>query len=269
VKDYEPTSHSPSEGTPATTTVQERWPSTRRLSSKKTGVWVAAAGLTCAAAMLVGAGTSSAATPSSSASSLSATTTSSPTTTPPGGSGGGARSGPEEGGATGIVDSMSTSGFTMSTATGVEVTVDEVPSTIYLKGANSASVRAVNTGASVLVLGVVDSPTITAGKVIVQPGGDGGATAAKAAGVIPFQQGVPSPTKAVGQIPSDYIEGDGTIVSGPTADKATAAAQAVVPGGVADRVVKLSDGEYEVHNISVNWPHHVFVSSDFKILGYE
>jgi hypothetical protein len=268
VNDYEPTSHSPSESARETTSAQERRPSTRRLLSKKTGAWVAAAGLTCAAAMLVGAGTSSAA-PSSSGSPLSATTTSSSTTTPPGGSGGGARSGPEEGGATGIVDTMSASGFTMSTATGVEVTVDEVPSTIYRKGANSASVRAVNTGSSVLVLGTVDSATITAGQVIVQPGGDGGAAAAQAAGVIAFQQGVPSPTKAVGQIPSDYTEGDGTIVSGPTADKATAAAQAVVPGGIVDRVVKLSDGEYEVHNISINWPHHLFVSPDFKVLGYE
>jgi hypothetical protein len=35
------------------------------------------------------------------------------------------------------------------------------------------------------------------------------------------------------------------------------------------RVVELSDGEYEVHNISINWPHHVFVSKDFKVLGYE
>jgi hypothetical protein len=102
----------------------------------------------------------------------------------------------------------------------------------------------------------------------VQPGGDGGAAAAEAAGVIPFQQGVPSPTKSVGQIP-DYTEGEGTIVSGTTADKATKAAQAVVPGGINDRVVQLSDGEYEVHNISVNWPHHVFVSKDFKVLGYE
>jgi hypothetical protein len=34
-------------------------------------------------------------------------------------------------------------------------------------------------------------------------------------------------------------------------------------------VVELSDGEYEAHNISVNWPHHVFVSKDFKVLGAE
>src|ERR1700690_1929895 len=38
-------------------------------------------------------------------------------------------------------------------------------------------------------------------------------------------------------------------------------------GGVIDRVVKLSNGEYEVHDIGVNWPHHIFVNQDFKVLG--
>jgi hypothetical protein len=153
----------------------------------------------------------------------------------------------------------------MSTATGVEVTVDETSST----RTHGASARAVKNGASVLVLGTVDSATITATQVIVQRRGDGGAAAAKAAGVIPFQQGTPSPTKTVGQVPSDYTEGEGTIVSGTTAYKATKAAQAIFPGGIVNRVVKLSDGEYEVHNISVNWPHHVFVSKNFKVLGAE
>jgi hypothetical protein len=31
--------------------------------------------------------------------------------------------------------------------------------------------------------------------------------------------------------------------------------------------VKLSNGEYEVHNIGVNWPHHIFVTSDNKVVG--
>ncbi|MGY5052688.1 hypothetical protein ACWDFR_01220 [Streptomyces sp. 900105755] len=123
-------------------------------------------------------------------------------------------------------------------------------------------------GTSVLVLGLVDSADITASKVIVQPHGDGGATAAEEAGVIAFQQGTPSPAKSVGTIP-DYTEGEGTVVSGSTADKATQAAQAVVPGGIADRVVRLDDGEYEVHNISINWPHHVFVNKHFKVVGWE
>ena len=42
---------------------------------------------------------------------------------------------------------------------------------------------------------------------------------------------------------------------------------AAYPGGVVDRVVKLSNGEYEVHNIGVSWPHHVFVSAAFKVVG--
>jgi len=42
---------------------------------------------------------------------------------------------------------------------------------------------------------------------------------------------------------------------------------AAYPGGVVDRVVKLSNGEYEVHNIGVNWPHHIFVNPDFKVVG--
>jgi hypothetical protein len=160
----------------------------------------------------------------------------------------------------------------MSTATGVEVTVNESSST----KTHGASASAVKKGASVLVLGTVNVPlgtvnpaTIAATQVIVQHKGDGGAAAAAAAGVIPAQKGVPSPVKTVGQIPSDYAEGEGTIVSGTAADKATKAAQALVPGGINNRVVKLSGGEYEVHNISVNWPHHVFVSKKFKVLGYE
>jgi hypothetical protein len=261
MNDYDPTSHSPAESAPATMAGQGRRPSVRRLLSKKKGAWIVAATLTCAVAGL-GGGTASAAD-----SRPSATTSPTVTVTPPGG--GGARAGQADGGATGIVDSTSTSSFTMSTATGVEVTVDETSATTYKWGILCAPAGIVKKGESVLALGLVDTATISATQVVVQPGGDGGAAAAKAAGVIPFQQGVPSPTKSVGQVPSDYTEGDGTIVSGTTANKATKAAQAVVPGGIVDRVVKLSDGEYEAHNISVNWPHHVFVSKSFKVLGWE
>jgi hypothetical protein len=37
--------------------------------------------------------------------------------------------------------------------------------------------------------------------------------------------------------------------------------------GIADRVVRLSNGESEVHNIGVNWPHHIFVNQDFMVVG--
>ena len=42
---------------------------------------------------------------------------------------------------------------------------------------------------------------------------------------------------------------------------------AAYPGGVIDRVVKLSNGGYEVHNIGVNWPHHIFVDQNLKVVG--
>jgi hypothetical protein len=56
-------------------------------------------------------------------------------------------------------------------------------------------------------------------------------------------------------------------VTGTTADKATEAALAAYPGGVVDRVVKLATGDYEVHYIGVNWPHHIFVDTSFKVAG--
>jgi hypothetical protein len=103
----------------------------------------------------------------------------------------------------------------------------------------------------------------------VQATGDGGPAASSAAGVIPFQRGAPATSKQVGQIPANYSEGSGTIVSGTAANRATEAALAAYPGGVVDRVVKLSSGEYEVHYIGVNWPHHIFVDQDFEVVGAE
>ena len=87
--------------------------------------------------------------------------------------------------------------------------------------------------------------------------------------VIPFTQGQPSPIQVVGQIPPSYVQGGGTIVTGTAADTATAAAVAAYPGGTVDRVVLLSSGDYEVHMIAVNWPHHVFVNSNFTVIGAE
>jgi hypothetical protein len=87
--------------------------------------------------------------------------------------------------------------------------------------------------------------------------------------VIPFQRGAPTTSKKVGRIPANYSEGSGTIVSGTTANKATEAALAAYPGGVVDRVVKLTSGEYEAHYIGVNWPHHIFVNQNFKVVGAE
>ena len=87
--------------------------------------------------------------------------------------------------------------------------------------------------------------------------------------MVPFQQGAPSTSKTIGQIPADYSQGSGTIVSGTAANKATEAALAAYPGGIVDRVVQLGNGDYEVHTIGVNWPHHIFVNQDFKVIGAE
>ena len=178
-----------------------------------------------------------------------------------------ARSGPAAGGTAGTVDSVSGSGFTVSTATGEKVTVNEASDTTYRQGATPSSASAIKTGETVLVLGTTSSTTITATQVIVQPAGDYGLAASSAAGVVAFQQGAPSTSKQVGQIPANYSQGSGTLVSGAAADSATEAALAAYPGGVVDRVVQLSDGEYEVHNIGVNWPHHVFVDQAFNVVG--
>jgi hypothetical protein len=175
-----------------------------------------------------------------------------------------ARSGPASGGASGTVGSVSTSSFTMSTATGLQVTVAETSSTMYQKGTGKTSASAITAGKRVLALGTTSGGTITATQVILswRP-----TRSSSAAGVIPFQRGAPTTSKQVGQIPASYRQGSGTIVSGTTAHKATEAALAAYPGGVVDRVVKLSNGEYEVHNIGVNWPHHVFVTQHFKVVG--
>jgi hypothetical protein len=187
-----------------------------------------------------------------------------------GGGGSNARSGPAAGGASGTVSNGSTSGFTLTTATGQKVTVNEASSPIYQNGISSISASAITNGESVLVLGTVNTTngtTIMATQVIVQPTGSDGAAASSAAGVVPFQPGAPSTSKQIGQIPANYSQGSGTIVSGTAANKATEAALAAYPGGVVDRVVQLSNGEYEVHYIGVNWPHHIFVNQDFKVVG--
>jgi hypothetical protein len=102
---------------------------------------------------------------------------------------------------------------------------------------------------------------------MVQPAGAGGTATSSAAAVVPFQRGGPSTSKQVGQIPANYRQGSGTIVSGTEANKATEAALTAYPGGIVNRVVELSDSEYEVHNVGVSWPHHIFVNHDFKVVG--
>jgi hypothetical protein len=177
-----------------------------------------------------------------------------------------ARSGPATGGSSGTVESVSKTSFTVLTEAGQTVTVKKASSTAYRNGTRPGSATAVKRGAHVLVLGTTSGTTITASKVVVRPARSGSRTPSSA-GVIPFQRGAQATSKQVGQIPASYSQGSGTIVSGAAANKATEAALAAYPGGVVDRVVKLTNGEYEVHNIGVNWPHHVFVSRNFKVVG--
>jgi hypothetical protein len=158
------------------------------------------------------------------------------------------------------------SSFTVSTSAGQKVTVKKTSSTTYRKGTSSTSARAIKKGKAVLVLGTTNGTTITATQIVVQPA-SGGSPAFSPSKVVPFKRGAPSTARQDGQIPATYSQGSGTIVSGATANNATTAALAAYPGGVVDRVVKLSNGEYEVHNIGVNWPHHIFVNKSFKVAG--
>jgi hypothetical protein len=184
------------------------------------------------------------------------------------GSGGGsnARSAPAEGGSSGTVTSVSGSSFTLRTSTGEKVTVKENSATAYQQLRSAASASAIKIGRPVLVLGVVSSTTIKATQVIVQPPSNRSAPS-WAGKVVPFQRTTQGSSNPVGQIPASYSQGTGTIVSGTTAEKATEAALAVYPGGVVDRVVQLTNDEYEVHYIGVSWPHHIFVNQSFEVVG--
>jgi hypothetical protein len=181
------------------------------------------------------------------------------------GSGSNARSGPAAGGSIGTASSVSTSGFTLTTSAGQKVTIKEASSTTYQQGTSPASASAVTDGTPVLVLGTADSTTITATEVIVSP--PASSTSNPGGQVIAFSKGTQGAAEQVGTIPSDYTQGSGTLASGATADKATEAALAAYPGGVVDRVVELGNGDYEVHYIGVNWPHHIFVNSSFQVIG--
>ncbi len=208
------------------------------------------------AALAIGGGTYGVVSATGGNSSASATAATAPGAVRPAPHSGGsnARSGPATGGTTGTVDTVSGSSFILTTPTGQKVTVT--------KAATKTSVKK---GGNVLVLGTVNGTAIIASKVVTRA--TSGSAKSAVAGVVPFQQGAPSTAKQKGQIPANYSQGSGTIVSGTAANKATEAALTAYPGGIVDRVVELSNGEYEVHNIGVNWPHHIFVDQNFKVVG--
>ena len=156
----------------------------------------------------------------------------------------------------------------MTTSAGQKVTVDEASVHDIPEGDEPGLGERHHNGRTRPRTRDGDNTTITATQVIVQTDG-GGSVTSTAAKVIPFQRGAPTTSKQVGQIPANWTQGSGTIVSGTAANKATEAALRAYPGGIVDRVVKLSNGEYDVHYIGVNWPHHVFVNPDFKVVGAE
>ncbi len=126
--------------------------------------------------------------------------------------------------------------------------------------------RFVAAGAAVVALAIGGVAIADSGS---SSGSSSGTTSAATAKVIPFHRGEPTPSKVVGRVPSSFRPGTGTIVTGAAAEKAKDAALAAFPGGSVNRVVLLSNGEYNIHVIAVNWPHHVFVNSEFKVIGAE
>ncbi len=252
-----PPAFSPDWSASAPMAKRRRRPRVRRLlANTRTGRAAAAALMSVVMALSVSVATSPSAT-------ASQVVTASASASSSGASN--ARSAPAPGGALGTVDSVSKSSFTMTTSAGQKVTVEERSSTTYEKGTSSTSAKAVTKDQSVLALGTVNSTTITATQVVI--GYKSAASAKATTSVVPFKKGETTASKQVGQIPANWSAGSGTIVSGTTANKATEAALAAYPGAIVDRVAKLSNGEYNVHYIGVNWPHHVFESASFKVVG--
>ena len=178
-----------------------------------------------------------------------------------------ARSAPSPGGAAGAISEISKSGLTLKTSAGQTVTVTYSNATKYDEGTKSISSGSLKVGEDVLVYGTTSSTTVGASRVIVES--PGSSLFVKSPAVISFTRGAPTDLKVVGVIPPGWTQGSGTIVGETSADEATEAALEKYPGGVVDRVVRLSNGQYNVHYIGVNWPHHVFVSQDFKVVGAE
>jgi hypothetical protein len=120
-----------------------------------------------------------------------------------------------------------------------------------------------------IAAGAVAIAIASGGYAITNSGRTASANAPTAGKVVPFQRGQPTAATPVGQVPPNFVPGTGTIITGIAADKAKAAALAVYVGGTVNRVVLLSSGDYNVHVIGVNWPHHVFVNTNFQVVGAE
>ena len=240
----------------------------RRLFSRKRNIAITGAAVIVAVAgVSIGlVATSGSSTATAAASTTTSTGLGGPFAGASGGAGSGsnARSGPEPGGSSGTVTGVSGASFTLTTPVGEKVTVNESSSTAYLDGSASSSASAITTGSGILVLGTVNSTTISATQVTIEPAGSSFTTASSS--VTALQKGQKSTAVSIGTIPAAYTEGQGTIVTGSTADQATRAVLAAYPGGIVDRVVQLSDDSYEVHYIGTDL-HHIFVNSSYQVVG--
>ena len=237
---------------------------------KRTMVISAAIAVVAVAGISIGLVATSGSSSTTTASSTTATTSNAgaPFAAAGGGQGSNARTTNEPGGSAGTVASVSSTGFTLTTTVGETITVTESSSTTYQNAtsgtATSSTASAVATGDGILVLGTVNSTTIAATQVTIEPTGSPYTTASS--DVTAEQQGQQNTSQSYGTIPSDYTEGQGTIVGVSTADQAVETALAEYPGGIVDRVVQLGDGDYEVHDIGTNM-HHIFENSSFQVIG--
>jgi len=229
------------------------------------------AGLAVLAVTGLGVGLAAASGSPGGTSTASSGATGSPTTQAGAGGGGqgsNARSTNEPGGTSGTISSVTGTGFTVKTTVGESITIDENSSTTYDDAAGgtptATTAGALTPGEAVLVLGTVNSTTITAAQVTVEPANSPYTTAST--DVAAVHQGQQNTSQSYGTIPSDYTEGQGTIVGAGTANQAVQTALQKYPGGIVDRVVQLPDGDYEVHDIGTNI-HHIFEDSDFQVIG--
>ena len=184
-----------------------------------------------------------------------------------GGGGSNARSGPAAGGSSGMVDSVSTSSFAISTSAGQKVTINKASSTTYQKG-TSSTLGECHYKRRKRPRTRDDQRNDHHG----QPGHRATDCQRRICDVLGGRGG-PLPARCTVHVeagrsdPSELPSGVGDDRQRNEASKTTEAALAAYPGGIVDRVVKLSNGEYEIHNIGVNWPHHIFVDQNFKVIG--
>ncbi|MEY9861094.1 hypothetical protein ABH935_006734 [Catenulispora sp. GAS73] len=242
----------------------------RTFATRKRKVAVIA-GLAVLAVTGIGVGLVAASGSTSGTSATASGSTGSPTS--PVGAGGArqgsnARSTNEPGGTSGTISSVTGTGFSVKTTVGESITIDENSSTTYENAAGATPTAttssALTPGQAVLVLGTVNSTTITASQVTIEPANSPYTTAST--DVTAVHQGQQNASQSYGTIPTDYTEGQGTIVGAGTANQAVQTALQKYPGGIVDRVVQLPDGDYEVHDIGTNI-HHIFENSSFQVIG--